>query len=955
MAVSLDNGQSVTVEGEFNFAGWPGITSVVDAKKGQSFRKSGSTWTDIGLSEGGNAVIHALTSNGNMGERCEVYLNCNGGMLRYKDKDGKVSYPGEARYTVGKNRIFKLPVPSKYGCTFAGWKSLADGETYSGEYTVTEDASFEAEWMLPKAGDVSVKGSPEREGGKIYVGDKLVMSSDTKDAQIYYLIQDEEPDDDSEWAQYTDPVLITRDMEGSIRVWAYASGNGYETGDVDHTDLQAEKNVALIWGGIENPDDREECGTDEAGYPVIPRGIWLSEASYEKSPAYTGAAITVPDLRIYNGNNLLTAGKDYTVSYKNNINISGKKKASFTVKFKGNSTGTLSRNYTIVPADLKTEFDGRDGVTPKSVEAGFTGDPITPVFAFRWNDIPLNVKSDYSLAYYRADGFENEEDPGEPIVSIEEPGDYRILLKGKGNFTGSEVINLSVAGKTPISKAVLNGFESKVEIPADPARGAEQPFESGSAYLICDGEVLEYGVDYEVEYLDNFAPGTATAVITGIGDDFAGTYTQTFKVTAIPLTSDLIEPGTFTSNVVPDMDMIKEHKAVQRIVLKYDDPVNGVYELVEGSDYKVTYKKNTKPGKATMKVSGLGRFKGSFSEKFKITARNITSYDSPVYLGMEKYNSWIRIGDGYYGGIWDAEYRSGGAVVDTELRYGGPDDHYNYVYTYSDGDVYAVLKNGRDYSVKYKNNKKYTIVIKGNYYSYTTPTVTYTGKGLLKGKVTYKFNFSTGKLGSGSVSIKADDLVRSGKKKGLFSKPVLKDNGRKLKAGKEYSKKYVYTYVTDAWLANGAIKQAGERVENSDILKAGTDATIKVTVNGQRNYGKVKKRIGCWVMTFTNVDFRNSYEGTISTTYQVKAGVLNKAKVTINKGKAYTFTGSAIEPGKDAMVVKVGKVTLSPADYEITGYSNNINKGTAKMTLRGRGKYGGEKTFTFKIGKAKAK
>ncbi len=945
VAVSLDNGQSVIVEADFNSAGWPGITSEVGAKKGQSFRKSGSTWTDIGLSEGGNAIIHALTSNGNMGEICEVYLNCNGGMLKYKDKNGKVSYPGEVRYTVGKNRIFKLPVPSKYGCTFAGWKSLTDGETYSDAYTVTEDIGFEAQWVIPKAENVSVKGSPEREGGIIYVGDKLVMSSETKDSRIYYAIQDDEPSDESEWTLYTDPVPVKRGMEGNIRVWTYAAGNAYEDSDVSNTDLQVVRNNDSIWGGITDPDDRDLCGTDEDGYPIIPKGIWLSEASYEAEPAYTGSEITVPDLRIYNGNNLLTTGRDYTVSYKNNKNISGKKKASFTVKFKGNSSGTVSRNFTIVPASLKTKFDGKEGVTPKAVEAGFTGNAITPEFAFRWNDIPLILQTDYSMSYYREDDFTDEENPGEPVYSITEPGNYKILLTGKGSFTGQEVISLAVVGKTPISDAVLSGFESKVEIPANPLKGAEQPFEGGLTSLIYNGETLAYGIDYEVKYFDNFAPGTATAVITGIGDDFAGTYTKTFKVTAIPLTSDFIEPGTFASDVVPDMDMIKEHKAVQRIVLKYDDPLNGAYELVEGSDYKVTYKKNTKPGKATMKVTGLGRFKGSFSEKFKITARNITAYDSPVYVGIEKYNEWIRIGDGYYGGLWDAEYRSGGAVVDAELRYGGPDDQYNYVYTYSDGDEYAVLENGRDYSVKYKNNKKYTIVIKGNYYSYTTPTVTYTGKGLLKGKVTYKFNFSTGKLGSGTVSIKADDLVRSGKKKGLFSKPVLKDNGRKLKAGKEYSKKYVYTYVTDAWLANGAIKQAGERVENSDILKAGTDATIKVTVSGQRNYGKVKKRIGCWVITFTSVDFRNSYEGTISTTYQVKAGVMNKAKVTINKGKAYTFTGSAIEPGKDAMVVKVGKVTLKPEDYEIVGYSNNVNKGTAKVTLRGRGKYGGEKTF----------
>ncbi|MCR5407221.1 MAG: hypothetical protein K6E88_10595 [Lachnospiraceae bacterium] len=804
-----------------------------------------------------------------------------------------------------------------------------------------------------------MKGDPDREGGIIYVGDKLVMSSGIEDVRIYYAIQDTKPSDESEWTLYTDPVPVKKGMEGSIRVWAYAAGNAYEDSDVSNIVLQVVRNDDSIWGGITDPDDRDLCGTDEDGYPVIPKGIWLSEASYEAEPAYTGSEITVTDLRIYNGNNLLTAGRDYTVSYKNNKSISGKKKASFTVKFKGNSSGTISRDFKIVPASLKTAFVGKAGVTPKVVEAGFAGDAIIPEFAFRWNGIPLISQTDYTMAYYRAADFTDEENPGEPLSSITEPGNYKILLTGKGNFTDKEVIGLTVVGKTPISDAVLNGFESKVQIPADPDFGAEQPFEDGSAYLIYNGETLAYGYDYEVSYFDNFAPGTATAVITGMGDNFAGTYTQTFKVTAIPLTSDLIEPGTFTSNVVPDMEMIKEHKAVQRIVLKYDDPINGAYELVEGTDYKVTYKKNTKPGKATMKVSGLGRFKGSFSEKFTVSARDITSFDSPVYIGMVKYNAWIGISDSRYTGLWEDEYkyRSGGAVVDTELRYGIPSDYDSYydIYSYDDADVYTILKEGKDYSVKYKNNKKYGVTIIGSKAYYTTPTVTFTGKGLLKGKKTYSFEFDTGDLESETVSIKANDLVRSGKKKGLFSKPVIRDNGRKLKAGKEYSKKYKYTYESEAQLTNGAVKHAGDKVESGDILMAGTDAVIRVTVNGQRNVGSVKKRRGCWVITFTGVEFRNSYEGTISTTYRVKAGVINKAKVTINKGKAYTFTGSAIEPGKDAMVVKVGKVTLKPEDYEIVGYSNNINKGTARVTLRGRGKYGGEKTVTFKIGKAKAK
>ncbi|MCR5407222.1 MAG: chitobiase/beta-hexosaminidase C-terminal domain-containing protein, partial [Lachnospiraceae bacterium] len=77
-----------------------------------------------------------------------------------------------------------------------------------------------------------MKGDTDREGGIIYVGDKLVMSSVTEDVRIYYAIHDTKPSDESEWTLYTDPVPVKKGMEGSIRVWAYAAGNAYEDSDV---------------------------------------------------------------------------------------------------------------------------------------------------------------------------------------------------------------------------------------------------------------------------------------------------------------------------------------------------------------------------------------------------------------------------------------------------------------------------------------------------------------------------------------------------------------------------------------------------------------------------------------------------------------------------------------------------------------------------------------------------
>ncbi|MBR6124733.1 InlB B-repeat-containing protein [Candidatus Saccharibacteria bacterium] len=61
------------------------------------------------------------------------------------------------------------------------------------------------------------------------------------------------------------------------------------------------------------------------------------------------------------------------------------------------------------------------------------------------------------------------------------------------------------------------------------------------------------------------------------------------------------------------------------------------------------------------------------------------------------------------------------------------------------------------------------------------------------------------------------------------------------------------------------------------------------------------------------------------------------------------YTGSAIEP---VVTVKDGETTLTlGTDYDVT-YSNNVNAGTATVTITGKGNYSGETAATFTIAKS---
>ena len=49
--------------------------------------------------------------------------------------------------------------------------------------------------------------------------------------------------------------------------------------------------------------------------------------------------------------------------------------------------------------------------------------------------------------------------------------------------------------------------------------------------------------------------------------------------------------------------------------------------------------------------------------------------------------------------------------------------------------------------------------------------------------------------------------------------------------------------------------------------------------------------------------------------------------------------------------MKIGKTELSESDYEIveSSYVNNLKKGSARVTIRGKGEYGGTRQVKFSI------
>jgi len=90
---------------------------------------------------------------------------------------------------------------------------------------------------------------------------------------------------------------------------------------------------------------------------------------------------------------------------------------------------------------------------------------------------------------------------------------------------------------------------------------------------------------------------------------------------------------------------------------------------------------------------------------------------------------------------------------------------------------------------------------------------------------------------------------------------------------------------------------------------------------------------------------KGNYTGTKSVNFTISACDISEAEITLEKD-SYDYDGNAKEPAISS--VKAGTNTLSDTDYTVS-YSDNINAGTATVTVTGKGNYTGTKSVTFKI------
>lgn len=218
-----------------------------------------------------------------------------------------------------------------------------------------------------------------------------------------------------------------------------------------------------------------------------------------KAQTYTGGAIT-PKVKVKDTatGKTLKPGKQYTVSYENNVNAGQAEIVIRGIEGAGYD-GVLRVYFTINPMNISK-------VSAKVVgkEFPFTGKPVTPGVNAQYKKAALQEGSDYQVTY---------------VNNINQGSSAQLQLTGTGNYTGTKTLKFKITSKKmKYASVVLSSYSGTY------AGQSALP----AVTVTYDGELCQENVDYTVKYPKTLKIGKNAIVISGTGN-----YTGSVKATYV--------------------------------------------------------------------------------------------------------------------------------------------------------------------------------------------------------------------------------------------------------------------------------------------------------------------------------------------------------------------------------------------------------------------------------------
>ena len=364
----------------------------------------------------------------------------------------------------------------------------------------------------------------------------------------------------------TTPYICTVDKNGNVT--AFKTGTGYVTVTASANGYDSvSKDVKIV-----------------VSKKSLNNGLLtLSETSYVYDGTYKKPAATVTF-----GGKVLQEGKDYTISYRNNLNVGV---TTVIATGMGDYTGYTSKNFTITKRALA------GGTVSVASSVSFTGSNITPSVTVKVAGRTLTSGTDYTVSY----------------SNNKNVGTSNVYVYGKGNYSGS--------------------LSAKFDIV--PAKQQIQKLETKYKGFYIDwaqkGSATGYDVEYSVKanmsgavskHLTANKPDTLT--VSGLSGDKTyyvrvRSYTNVNGKVYYGAWSDIKSIKTANNDITKATVSGISTKAftgkaiTQNVTVKVGNTV-----LKNGTDYTVSYSNNKNVGKATVKITGKGKYGGVITKTFKI-------------------------------------------------------------------------------------------------------------------------------------------------------------------------------------------------------------------------------------------------------------------------------------------------------------------------------------------------
>lgn len=648
---------------------------------------------------------------------------------------------------------------------------------------------------------------------------------------------------------------------------------------------------------------------------------------------YTGKACK-PAVTVYDGDVLLKSGRDYQIKYYNNINANKngvmKKgngegadfnaelpyveiigKGDYTDKIKDGNKDTVKVNFNILRAPIG---DGTEtavaGVTlrvsdqlamAKKVQKPFSSIKYVKGMKrdvdFRLHLTAKNVRNGAGESLPADTELANAEIPKEY------EGEFLLTIEGIGNYTETIQKPIYVTDKAHLMKNVTITLGKNLKNVVFTDKAVELiPSEENSA----DTFTVKYGKtflkpmrDYTVSYRNNDKVGRAELIITGYGE-YSGEKIATFNVRGKAFSAKTVQVSGLEDRVYTGRAQTQNG-----VTLTYGTKDEAPKTLQYGTDYTITYTKNRNKGNATITFQGVGQagYSGSFKKTFQIAASDIANVSrADAMTGMS------------------FPYCKAGVKPVKEI-----------VLTNAEG---FTLQNGKDYTLKYQNNK--TVAAAS---AEKPPTVTVQGKGNYAGK--FDVTFQITKCGlkqavdDGSIQIQTTAAAYNpGRKENYEYKPAvkLKDGGNALRVNADYEIEYQRGTQTD--------------------YKAYLEAYRNAVTGGTADAGSDEKLQALMPVAVIKAKEGGSYEADDEIVvplpiYQTK---LVKKNLQITVAEA-VYTGNQVRSEVTVCDTVSGKTLAEGKDYTLS-YGANIKSGKNKgsVTITGIApEYGGSVTVKFEI------